>query len=225
MRLLVVEDDERTSALVCAGLRKHGFACDPAVSLRDATDAMRNAEYDAIVLDRKLPDGDGVEWLVQRGDHAARPPVVVITARGEPAERIAGLDAGADDYLVKPFELEELAARLRALLRRPGSRNLPVLELGSLRLDVSRRSAYAGKIDLKLAPRELAMLELLLRRPGIAVSKAVITGSLYCYDEPVTTNAVEALASRIRQKLEVAGVGGMFVTRRGVGYLLQEISI
>ena len=221
MRLLIVEDNVRLGELLAEGLGRRGFSCDVAPRLALADEAMATARYDAIILDLGLPDGDGAEWLSARRRHSGMPPALMLTARGGLEDRVAGLDAGADDYLGKPFEIEELAARLRALLRRPGPRSEVVLELGGLRFDTaSRLAGFEGQV-LDLSRREADLLELLLRRPGSVVSRASIENALYAFSEPVTPNAVEAVVSRLRRKLEEAGAAGLLHTIRGVGYLLR----
>lgn len=222
MRLLIIEDNRRMAELVADGLGRRGFVCDRAHCLQQADDAMGSASYDAIVLDLGLPDGDGVEWLASGRRHRQTPPAIILTARGALGDRIAGLDAGADDYVVKPVELDELAARIRALLRRPGARMQPVIEVGALSFDTGSRSAAAAGHNIDLSRREADLLELLLRRAGTVVPREAIENTLYGFNDPVTPNAVEAVISRLRRKLEDAGAGGALHTIRGVGYMLRE---
>ena len=150
MRVLIVEDNDRLAKLMAEGLQRRGFSCDIACNLADADSAMDGAAYDAIVLDLGLPDGDGIDWLgaKRRARHVA--PALIVTARGALEDRVAGLDGGADDYVVKPIEIEELAARIRALLRRPGPRAQTVIEIGSLSFDTAARAAHyqGNEIDL-----------------------------------------------------------------------------
>ncbi|WP_157081298.1 response regulator, partial [Novosphingobium naphthalenivorans] len=140
MRVLVIEDNDRLAKLVADGLQRRGFSCDIATTLSDADSALGGAVYDAIILDLGLPDGDGVAWLANRRQYRQMPPAIIQTARGALEDRVTGLDAGADDYVVKPVEIDELAARIRALLRRPGPRAQPVLEAGCLRFDTAART-------------------------------------------------------------------------------------
>lgn len=221
MRILIVEDAARLAVLLAEALAKQGFVSDLAANLSAAEDAMAAARYDAIVLDLGLPDGDGRAWLKTRRG-GALPPVLALTARGTLDERVAGLDAGVDDYMTKPFAAEEVAARLRALLRRPGPRTAPVLQTGAIRFDTAARRASVRDIALDLSRRELELLELLMRRAGAVVSKAAIENALYAFDAEVTPNAVEAAVSRLRKHLDEAGAPGMLHTVRGVGYLLEE---
>ncbi|MDE2563762.1 MAG: response regulator transcription factor [Sphingomonadales bacterium] len=223
MRVLIVEDNERIAKLTGSGLVAAGFAVDLAPDLASADAALGSASFDALVLDLGLPDGDGLEWL-RRGRRARTvPPALVLTARGALDDRVAGLDAGADDYLTKPFEIDEVAARLRALLRRPGARTDVELVIGPLRFDTNRRACFAGEKRLDLARREADLLELLMRKAGTVVRRQAIEDALYSFDAPVTPNAVEAIVSRLRRKLDQAcGCGEMLHTVRGVGYLLEE---
>lgn len=220
-RLLVIEDNQRLAALIAEGLAGLGYRSDVAHSLADADAALAVAAFDAIVLDLGLPDGDGLDWLRARQPNG-EPPALILTARGGLEDRVNGLDAGADDYLVKPFSVEELAARLRALLRRPGRRTEPVLRVGSIHYDTASRSASVADRPLDLARREADLLELLLRRAGQVVRRKSIEDALYCFDEAVTPNALEAIVSRLRRKLDEAGAVGQLHTVRGVGYLLRE---
>lgn len=222
MRLLVIEDNRRLAQLVADGLQRRGFACDTASSLEEAENALAVADYDVIVLDLGLPDGDGLSWLPARRARSYTPPAIMLTARGALGDRVMGLDAGADDYLVKPVEIEELAARIRALLRRPGLRAEPILAVGSLSFDAAGRSAKVGDKRIELSRREADLLELLMRHAGTVVHRQVIENALYSFNEPVTPNAVDAAVSRLRRKLEEAQVLGALHTVRGVGYMLKD---
>ncbi len=222
MRVLVVEDNDRLAKLVADGLQRRGFSCDVAGCLAGADSAMDSAVYDAIVLDLGLPDGDGINWLAARRRYRQVPPAIVQTARGALEDRVTGLDAGADDYVVKPVEIDELAARLRALLRRPGPRTQTVLQVGPLLFDTAGRTARHDGREIDLSRREADLLELLMRRAGAVVRREAIEDALYNFNEPVTPNAVEAAISRLRRKFEDAGAGGNLHTIRGVGYMLRD---
>lgn len=221
MRLLIIEDNERLAGLLASGLDRQGFACDKATSLEEADACFGTAEYDAIVLDLGLPDGDGLAWLAQARRAHRMVPALILTARGALGDRIAGLDAGADDYLVKPAEIEEIAARLRALLRRPGGRAPTVMTSGAIAFDTASRTGMIGGNRLDLSRREADLLELLMRREGNVVQRGVIEDSLYSFNDPVTPNAIEAVMSRLRRKLEDLGEAGRLHTVRGVGYMLS----
>ncbi len=222
MRLLIVEDNERLAGLIAEGLGRRGFICDIAPDLATAEDSLAGAEFDAIILDLGLPDGDGLAWLQHQRALRQLVPALMLTARGGLEDRIAGLDAGADDYLVKPVDIEELAARIRALLRRPGPRAVSVLESGLLRFDPVTREARLDDRVIDLSRREADLLELLMRRLGSVVVRDAIENALYSFNEPVTPNAVEAIVSRLRRKLEDAGLAGQLHTVRGVGYMLRS---
>lgn len=222
MRLLIVEDNVRLASVVAERLGARGFCVDTVADLKSADAAMRACGYDGVILDLGLPDGDGLEWLKARKTGGDAPPTLILTARAALDDRVAGLDAGADDYLVKPFELDELAARLRALLRRPGRRESPQLQHGSIRFDTAgRQGSFKGK-TLGLARREADLLETLIRRAGTVVTRSSLEETLYSGDDAITPNAVEASASRLRRKLEQAGGAEYLHTIRGVGYMLRQ---
>lgn len=225
MRVLIVEDNDRLATLIVDGLQRRGFSCDIAGCLASADSAMDGAAYDALVLDLGLPDGDGVEWLAARRRCGPVAPAIIQTARGALEDRVTGLDAGADDYVVKPVEIDELAARLRALLRRPGPRMRTILEVGALEFDASKRSAQYSGNPIELSRREADLLELLMRRAGTVVPRGVIEDALYSFNEPVTPNAVEAAMSRLRRKLDEVGASDSLHTIRGIGYMLRETPI
>lgn len=220
-RLLIIEDNLRLAQMIADGLTHHGHRCDMAHDLA-AADAARAAGYfDALILDLGLPDGDGLDWLRSRKG-ASEPPALILTARAALDDRILGLDAGADDYLVKPFALDELAARLRALLRRPGPRASNVMRVGSIAYDIQQRTATIDQYPLTLTRREADMLELFMRHAGQVVRRELIEGTLYSFNDAVTPNAIEATVSRLRRKLDDGGALGQLHTVRGVGYLLKD---
>lgn len=225
MRLLIVEDNARLAALMAGPLGQAGYACDLAENLEQADAAIAVVRYDAVVLDRGLPDGDGMDWLKARRVQGFGVPVLVLTARGALDDRVTGLDAGADDYLVKPAATDEIAARIRALLRRPGGRTSPVLAVGNLSFDTaSRRAHFAGTL-LDLTRREADLLELLMREAGSVVRRERIETALYAFDEEVSPNAIEAVVSRLRRRLQALGGGEMIHTLRGLGYLMQDQTV
>jgi two-component system, OmpR family, response regulator QseB len=221
MRLLIVEDNLHLGGLLAERLAIHGFTCDHARDLTSARAFLAASTYDLAILDLGLPDGDGLDWMRSHRASAPLPPTLILTARNALEDRIGGLDAGADDYLVKPFDMDELLARLRALLRRPGLRDQPVLEVGSLRFDnLSREASIAGKL-LELSRREAELLEFLMRRAGVLVTRQALGRELHKMDEDVSPNALDAAVSRLRRKLEAAGGHGFLHTVRGIGYLLR----
>jgi two-component system response regulator QseB len=223
MRILIVEDNARLADLLGRGITERGFRADVAADLEEASGALRDIAYDAIILDLHLPDGEGLEWLARERSRLTLMPVLILTARDSLGDRVKGLDGGADDYLVKPVDMDELAARLRAQLRRPGPRSSPVIRVGQLMFDVAARSARNGDVDIELTRREAELLELLMRRAGTVVRRSVIEDTLYDINEVVTFNAIEATVSRLRHKLEESGGHTSLVTIRGVGYMLKDV--
>jgi len=222
MRLLLVEDTVRLGELLCEGLARDGFVVDWRRNIEGAAEAVASATYDLILLDLGLPDGDGLDWVRTLRRATNLTPILVLTARGGLDDRVTGLDAGADDYLVKPFEASELSARCRAILRRPGQRMTPVLHVGPLAFDVASRQAALGDLAIELSRREGDLLEALMRRAGSVVTRGSLEESLYAFNEPVTPNAVEVAVSRLRRKLDDAGCTGMLHTVRGLGYLMRD---
>ena len=222
MRLLLIEDNDRLAELVDKGLTQAGFTIDRVARLDEASAALATAAFDAAVLDLGLPDGDGGHWLKQRRAAGSTLPVLVLTARARTADKVQGLDAGADDYLAKPFDMAELVARLKALLRRPGGVLAMRLELGNLAFDTTHREAMVENRVLALSRSELTLLELLLRRAGRVVSRRTLEEGLYGFDDVVGPNSLEAHISRLRRKLEAAGASIHIHTLRGIGYLAGE---
>lgn len=219
MRLLIVEDNQRLCHAIAASLRGQGFAIDTAASVSEGLRAWRAADYDAIVMDLMLPDGTGLNVLKEMRDGGSTTPVLILTALGAIEERVRGLDGGADDYLVKPFAMQELIARLRALLRRPGAALGRTLTLGSVKLDTSARVATVGKEPLDLTRSELIVLETLLRNQGRVISKERLAECLYDFEQERTANSVETQVHRLRKKLTAAGADVSLRTLRGLGYL------
>jgi DNA-binding response OmpR family regulator len=221
MRILLVEDHAALRRMTADHLTQQGFVVDAVVTLEAARAALDAARYDAMVLDLGLPDGIGTELLKPTRPGRPAPPAVILTARDGVAERIAGLNAGADDYMVKPFDLDELAARLRAVLRRPGPRADTALTLGRLSFDTLSREAKVDGRLLDLRRRETLLLEALMGARGRIVVRDVLEEQLYGYDQPVTGNALEAAVSRLRKALDDAGADVRIETRRGIGYVLR----
>jgi DNA-binding response OmpR family regulator len=222
MRLLVVEDEPELAQLLHGALLRAGFAVDRAGDIAAADDHLRMVQYDALVLDLGLPDGDGLALLRSLRRAGTSTPVLILTARDAPDDRVTGLDTGADDYLVKPFHMPELIARIRALLRRPNAALGRRLQAGNLSLDTITRSIMVDVAPLLLSAREAGLLELLLRRQGGVVTREIIEASLYGFDTALGSNAVEVLVHRLRRKLQESGATAYVHTLRGVGYLLAE---
>jgi two-component system, OmpR family, response regulator QseB len=217
LRILLVEDDDMLGDAVREGLHQEGYVVDWVHDEGAALAALSTSSFSALVLDLGLPDGDGLSvlrWLRQNGRAT---PVVIVTARDRVSDRIGGLDAGADDYLIKPFDLDELAARIRALLRRKSGRSEPVIEYQGVVLDPATHRVTRDGAEVALSPREFALLQLLLERPGVILSRAQIEERLYGWGEEVESNAVEVHIHGLRRKL-----GAQFIlTVRGVGYRLR----
>ena len=222
MRLLLVEDDAMIGESVRVGLRRDGFAVDWVQDGRAAEVALANvnAAYDLLLLDLGLPRKEGLEVLktLRRGGNLL--PVLVLTARDSVADRVKGLDAGADDYLVKPFDLDELSARIRALLRRRAGRAASAIQFGELALDPATREVTLKGRQLALSAREFALLEAFLDRPGAVLSREQLEEKLYGWDEEVESNTVEVYIHSLRKKL-----GQDFIKNiRGVGYMVPKKS-
>jgi DNA-binding response OmpR family regulator len=222
MRLLLVEDESQLRELVQRSLARAGFAVDAVGEIGDAQAALAASRYDAIILDLGLPDGDGLTLLRDLRSRRDATPVLVLTARDGVDDRVEGLNSGADDYLLKPFAMPELVARLKALLRRPSGALGLVLEAGNISFDTVGRSLTIGGKPVSLTPREMALLENLLRRAGRVVPKTYLEERIYGFDDEVTPNSLEVLLHRLRKKLEGGNFSGEIHTIRGVGYLLAE---
>lgn len=221
MRLLLVEDDRELAEALAAALLRRGMASDHAATAGDALLMADAARYSAIVLDLGLPDADGLEVLRALRARLDPVPVVILTARGDTAARIGGLDYGADDYLAKPFDVDELVARLRAVLRRQGGFGGAELVVGNLRFDSVARALDVDGRPVLLSARELDVIDVLLRRPGRVVVKTLIEDQLFGLSESLGSNAVEVYVHRLRRKLEQAGATIVIETIRGVGYMLR----
>lgn len=220
MRILLVEDDAMLADAVQRALTQSAHAVDVARSGEDADRALATAGYDLVLLDLGLPALDGYEVLKRLRARRNHVPVLILTVRDAVADRIAGLDLGADDYLTKPFHLAELEARVRALIRRAHAGASSVLAHGRLRLDMAGRRLYCDSAPLELSARELAVVELLLLRAGRVVTKQQIVDHLYGWEEGSTSNAVEVFVYRLRKKLESSGVD--IRTVRGMGYMIEK---
>ena len=216
MRILLIEDDAGLGSAVRDQLEAEGHSPDWAQTLTEAGDAARVVAYDLILLDLMLPDGAGLTLLRSLRQQGSVTPVIILTARDRITERIEGLNAGADDYIVKPFDLAELSARIGAVARRYAGNPNPLVELGALSIDIADRAITgpSGRIDL--SGREWAIFEGLLARPGAILSKGQLEERLYRFDAEVESNTIEVYVSRLRKKLGPAAIE----TIRGVGYRL-----
>lgn len=222
MRVLVVEDNEDLAQLLAKGLGAAGFTADLAGCASDARHMIKTNRYCALVLDLGLPDEDGLLVLRDLRAQGEPLPVLILTARGSVNDRVAGLGAGADDYLVKPFAFEELTARLRALLRRPGGLLGRTLTVGNLTFDVEARQICIDGRPHVFSAREMAVLEILMRQTGRVASKKYIEDHLFGLSVDIGSNAVEVYTCRLRKQLALAGARLEIHTIRGVGYVLNE---
>ncbi|MDA7414866.1 response regulator transcription factor [Xenophilus arseniciresistens] len=216
MRILLVEDDNALAAAVCSYLRAKAFVVDTAASLAEARAALAGAQYAAVLLDLHLGDGDGLSLLPALRRLAERPIVIVLTARDQVSDRIRGLDAGADDYLVKPYDPAELLARLRAVERRRSSSQSAVLRLGALEVDLSNDSVRLRGLPVLLTAKEWALLRVMASRPERIHTRESLQDALYGFDEETDSNTLEVFISRLRRKLGRERIQ----TLRGLGYRL-----
>jgi two-component system response regulator QseB len=218
MRILLVEDDLMVGQAVCKGLRQDGFAIDWVQDGKAADLALTQEDYALVLLDLGLPQKNGLavlQSLRSRGDSI---PVLITTARDAVADRVAGLDAGADDYLIKPYDLEELSARMRALLRRQSGRADSLIQVGPVSLNPATHEVLTNSQPVTLSAREFALLHALMDRPGVVLSRAQLEEKLYGWDDGVESNAVEVHIHALRKKL-----GSDFIKNvRGVGYLVPK---
>jgi DNA-binding response OmpR family regulator len=222
MRLLYVEDNEKLAANTAASLKTQGYAVDWVASGEDALHSAKTFDYDAIILDLGLPDTDGLAVLQSVKEARPEVPIIICTARDALEDRIRGLDSGSDDYLVKPFDVAELHARVRAVLRRPGGALGVNLHAGNISFDTVERTVRIGGTPARLTRRELDLLELFMRRKGRMLSKDAIEDALYGFDAPPTPNAIEVATHRLRRKLDDLQATATIHTLRGIGYFLED---
>src|SRR5438105_3144776 len=223
MRALVIEDHPRMFALLRRGLEEEGYAVDAAQTLLDGMSLAREFDFDAIVLDVMLPDGDGIDALRELRGRGVWSPVLILTAKDAVDDRVRGLDAGADDYLVKPFALRELQARLRALLRRTGENGEgETLRFADLVLDPRAHEVRRGDRPIELTKTEFLLLELFLRHPRQVLTRSQIFEYVWGYDFGPTSNALGVYMGYLRRKTEAGGEPRLLHTVRGVGYILRE---
>ena len=218
MRVLLVEDTDALGQAVHEQIAADGHAVDWVQRLEHARSSVRSTHYDLILLDLMLPDGLGLDFLRQRRAAGDSTPVIILTARDQISDRIAGLNAGADDYLVKPFDLSELSARVAAVARRYSGNPNPLLQLGVLSVDNSARSVTRDGQPIDLTAREWALFEAFIQRPGTLLSKTQLEDRLYAFGAEIESNTVEVYVSRLRKKVGKDRIR----TIRGIGYLLEE---
>jgi DNA-binding response OmpR family regulator len=222
VRVLLIEDEPEMAAALTSAFGRFDMLIDHAPTLAQAEAALASGVHDAILLDRQMPDGDGLDLIPKLRARGIGVPIIVLTALGEMADRVAGLDTGADDYVAKPFAVEELLARLRAVLRRPGQLTTDTLRVGRLSFDCTHRTASVAGTLLDLPRRELLVLESLIQRMGRTVLRASLEESVYGFDDEIQSNALDTHVSRLRRKLTDADAGVEIHAIRGIGYLLKR---
>ena len=224
MRILVVEDYPPLQISLAKGLREAGFAVDLAGDGAEGLWYARNEDYDTIVLDLMLPKLDGLTLLERLRNEGKQTHVLILTARDAVEDRVKGLEAGADDYLVKPFAFEELLARINALVRRRYAAKSPAVRIGDLSINRSTQRVKRGKRAIDLTAKQYALLELLALRAGEVVPRGDIWSHLYAFDDEPNSNLLDVYIGQLRRKLESDGEPRLIHTRRGVGYMLEEAS-
>jgi len=222
MRVLVVEDEHKIAAFIKRGLEENAYAVDVAYDGEEGYDWVRSFDYDFIILDVMLPKMDGITLCGRLRQEGNRANILMLTARDSIDDRVAGLDAGADDYLVKPFAFRELLARLRALARRGSEQRTTVLQVGDLRLDLMTHQAERGGRKTDLTAKEFALLELLMRHPNQVLSRTIIAEHVWDYDFYSQSNVVDVYIRYLRRKIDDPFPEKMILTVRGMGYRLVE---
>ena len=218
MKILIVEDQRRLGQFLKKGLSEHAYTATWVQTCREARDALCETEYDVIILDLGLPDGDGLDLLQEWRRGGFNEPVLILSARDAVQDRIKGLDLGADDYLAKPFSLEELIARVRSLLRRQSAVKETVLEHRSIKMDLLGRTVSVNGTPVELTSREFALLEVFLQNPGRILTRTLISEKIWESHYDVDTNLLDVYMSKLRSKLDIDPAKPLFKTVRGVGY-------
>lgn len=223
MRILLIEDEIEFADTLRGALEREQFIVDHAGRLAMAREAMLSYCYDLVLLDRTLPDGDGLSLIPALRATNPGLPIIVLSAKGEVLDRVAGLDEGADDYLIKPFALDEMFARIRAVRRRPAELGSEEIRVGRLVFDVTNEEATVLGLRLDLARRELLVLATLVKRRGRTVQRDALEQAVYGFDDDVQSNTLDSHVSRLRRKLSEAGAEVEIHAIRGVGYLLRSL--
>lgn len=224
MRVLIVEDEAEFSNALRVALERERFVVDQADRVSMAQEAAMSGSYDLVLLDRNLPDGDGLSLLPMLREAHPGLPVIVLSARGEVTDRIAGLDNGADDYLIKPFDVDEMFARIRAVRRRPADLVSEEIHVGALVFDVTNDEASIGGARLELTRRELRVLAALVKRRGRTVVREALEQAVFGFDDEVQSNTLDSHISRLRRKLAEANAAVEIHAIKGVGYLLKDLT-
>jgi len=221
MRILVVEDERKVASFIKRGLEEEGYAVDVAVDGDEGLVMGLQGIYDVIVLDIRLPKRDGLQVLKGLRQEKVMTPVLLLTVRATIEDKVLGLDAGADDYLTKPFAFQELVARVRALLRRRPAADPAVLQVADLVLDPARRSVSRGGEKIELTPREFALLDYFMRHPGRVLTRTMIAEHVWDYDFDTSTNVIDVYVNYLRRKIDAGREPKLLHTVRGVGYVLK----
>ena len=222
MRVLIVEDEQSIASFIRQGLEETGYAVDTAADGETGLAYALSADYDVLVLDIMLPKMDGLELIRELRRRGHKTPTLMLTSRDTVEDRVMGLDAGADDYLVKPFAFPELLARIRALLRRPPLQSGTVLRVADLEMDTSTREVRRGKRHIELTPREYAVLEYLMRHPNQVLTRTQIGEHVWNFDFYHESNVIDVYIGYLRRKVEAAGEAPLIHTVRGVGYRVSD---
>lgn len=222
MRLLLVEDETEMARALGTVLAQHNHVVDHMPNLELGREAVLSDVHDAVILDRQLPDGDGLTLLREMRDAGNATPVIVLTAHNSPSDRIGGLNGGADDYLGKPFLTEELIARLGAIIRRSDAYKSHTVVEGNVRLDLDHQEVFIDNDALSLPRREMLVLQMLMRRAGRTVLRRMLEEAVYGFDDEIQSNALDSHVSRLRRRLSDAGARVTIHTIRGLGYLLRQ---
>lgn len=222
MRILVVEDEEKVAAFIARGLEEHTYQVEVVHSGEDALRRLDAQDFDTVVLDLMLPGMSGLEVVRELRRRRQETPVLALTARGELEDRVAGLEAGCDDYLPKPFAFQELLARVRALQRRATAPRLPQMSYADLTLDPASRIARRGERKIELTNKEYALLEYLLRQPEVVIPRQQLLEAIWGYDFETPSNVLEVYMNFLRKKVDSGSERKLLHTVRGVGYVLRE---
>lgn len=224
MRILIIEDEHKIAQSIKKGLEQESYAIDLAFDAESGLDLALSGDFDLIILDRLLPGMDGIEICKKVREAKVHTPILMLTAKGQTADRVEGLDAGADDYLIKPFAFEELLARIRALRRRPADTTPTVLQVDDLSLDTNSFMVKRGSTEIRLSSKEYALLEYLMRHPGTIVTKDQIINHVWSYEEDVLPNTVEVYIGYLRNKIDRPFKDNPLIkTIRGFGYKLEPV--
>jgi DNA-binding response OmpR family regulator len=224
MQVLVIEDNSKMASFIRQGLREQGYGVDVAPNARDGEDRAAREPYDGIILDLMLPDADGIEVCRNLRRRGVNTPILMLTALSTTADKVAGLDAGADDYLTKPFEFDELVARVRALLRRGQAQESIVLRFEDVELNLATRKVVRGGERVRLTPKEFALLEYFMRNPGRILSRAAIGGHVWDMNFDAESNVIDVYVSMLRRKIDKGFAKPLIHTVIGAGYVLSAES-